>query len=295
MEVRHRAAQVPREPGRPQDGPRRRKGERLLGGDHADPLGALPPDRLSGQELVVLVEARREGVANGQHVVTPAVREIGGDAARTDVVVIHPQAGDLLEEGQHRFAVAEAVDHHRDGAQVHPVGGEEQQVGGDAVQLGHEHADPLGPLRHLDPEQPLDSHGEHELVVERRGVVHAGDVGAALQVGEVLSLLLHARVQVADDGLAAQHRLAVELEHETQHAVGAGVLRPHVDDHGLVVGDLDVDVLAGLDPTQDGSLFDGLEIRRGLVAAPDLLGAFGRLPAQVGHGVGALISGPEPP
>ena len=32
-------------------------------------------------------------------------------------------------------------------------------------------------------------------------------------------------------GAAEQHRLAVELEHQPQHAVRAGVLRPHVDGH----------------------------------------------------------------
>ena len=57
------------------------------------------------------------------------------------------------------------------------------------------------------------------------GVVHAGDVGGALEVGERLARLLHAGVQVADDRLGAQHGLALELEHEPQHAVGRRVLR----------------------------------------------------------------------
>ena len=98
-----------------------------------------------------------------------------------------------------------------------------------------QHADPHGPRRQLEAEQLLGGQAEHQLVEDRRGVVHAGDVGAALEVGERLARLLHAGVQVADDRLGAQHGLAVELEHEAQHAVGAGVLRPHVDDHGLVV------------------------------------------------------------
>ena len=94
--------------------------------------------------------------------------------------------------------------------------------------------------RQLDPEQLLGGQREHQLVEQRREVVHAGDVGAALQVGELLAGLLHAGVQVADDRLAPQHRLALELQHEAQHAVGARVLRPHVDDHRLVVAGHDV-------------------------------------------------------
>ena len=42
-------------------------------------------------------------------------------------------------------------------------------------------------------------------------------------------------VQVADDRLAAQHRLALQLEHQAQHAVRRRVLRTHVDDHRLIV------------------------------------------------------------
>ncbi len=106
---------------------------------------------------------------------------------------------------------------------------------GDAVQLGHQHPDPHRPRWHLDAEQRLGGQAEDELVRERRHVVHAGDVRRALQVREVLRGLLHPGVEVPDDRLRAQHRLAVELEHETQHAVSAGVLRPHVDDHRLIV------------------------------------------------------------
>ena len=170
--------------------------------------------------------------------VAPAVGQVGGHAAGADVVVVHPQAGDLLEDPQALLAVAPAVDHHRHRADVHAVGGEEQQVGRHPVQLGDEHADPLRPLGDVlvDAEQLLGGERERQLVEERRGVVHAGDVRGALEVGEVLTRLLHAGVQVADDRLRAQHGLALELEHEAQHAVGAGVLRTHVDDHGLVVG-----------------------------------------------------------
>ncbi len=71
----------------------------------------------------------------------------------------------------------------------------------------------------------------HELVGEVRRVVHARDVGRALHVGELLTGLLHAGVEVTDDGLDAQHVFAVELHHEPQHAVGRRVLRTHVDDH----------------------------------------------------------------
>ena len=88
-----------------------------------------------------------------------------------------------------------------------------------------------GTLGNLDLQERLDGHGECELVEQRRRVVHAGDVGGALQVRERLSGLLHAGMEVADDGLAPQNGLGFHLEHQPQHAVGTRMLRSHVDDH----------------------------------------------------------------
>src|SRR6185437_11401889 len=39
---------------------------------------------------------------------------------------------------------------------------------------------------------------------------------------------LHPAVEIADDALGAAHLFAVELEDDALHAVGGGVLRPHV-------------------------------------------------------------------
>jgi hypothetical protein len=45
-------------------------------------------------------------------------------------------------------------------------------------------------------------------------------------------------MEVADDRLTTKNGLALEFEHETQHAVSRRMLRTHVDDHGFVVGNL---------------------------------------------------------
>src|ERR687883_277326 len=49
------------------------------------------------EQGVVLVEARRQHVEDVQHVVAPPVGQVGCGTARTDEVVVHAQAGDLLE------------------------------------------------------------------------------------------------------------------------------------------------------------------------------------------------------
>ncbi len=156
--------------------------------------------------------------------------------------------------------------------EVHAVGGQPHQVRGHPLELGQQHADPDGPGRQLDAEQRLGGQGEDELVGERRQVVHAGDVGGPLLVGELLPRLLHARVQVADDRLRPQHRLAVELHHQPQHAVGRRVLGPEVDDHGLVVGRLEVDVVGVPGRVSSGT--------RSTAPPPGQLVGAGRRPGQ---------------
>ena len=214
-------------------------------------------------------------------VVLPSVGQVGRHAAGADEVVVHALAGRLLEEGQDHLALAEPVDHHGRGAEVHTVGGHPDQVRRHTVELGHEHADPYGARRELDAEQRLGGHGEHQLVGDGRQVVHPGRIGGSRDVGELLARLLHAGVQVADDRLGAQHRLAVELEHQAQHPVGGGVLGTHVDDHRLVVAPLDVDVarvdVATLGQAQHGAHLLAQLARRGGPPRQQLLGALGGL------------------
>jgi hypothetical protein len=127
-EVRLRLSQIPREAGGPQDGTGRAQGERLLGRDEPDTDGPLAPDRVLAQQSVILGHAALDRLAQRQRVLLPVVRHVGGDAARTDEVVVHPEAGDRLKKAECELALAPAVDDHRHRAEVQPVGGLEQEV-----------------------------------------------------------------------------------------------------------------------------------------------------------------------
>ena len=101
----------------------------------------------------------------------------------------------------------------------------------DALQLGDQQPDALHPLGHLDAEQLLDRQAERHAVGLRAQVVHPLDERDDLLPLLLLRGLLDAGVQVADGRRRRQHGLAIELQHQPQHAVRAGVLRPHVDGH----------------------------------------------------------------
>ena len=73
------------------------------------------------------------------------------------------------------------------------------------------------------------------LLVHRRDVVEPVEIGQRLQIGLVLDQLLGAAMQQPDMRIDALDHLAVELEHEAQHAVRRRMLRPEIDGELAVV------------------------------------------------------------
>ena len=162
--------------------------------------------------------------------------------------MVHPQAGEVLQQVQHLLALAEAERHRGGGAELHAAGGDVDQVRADPVDLQQHHAQQLRAARGLDLQQLLDAEAVRHLRRKRGQVVHARHERDALGPGPVLAVLLDAGVQVADDRPQLRDGLALHLQHEPEHAVRRRVLRAHVDDHALVVrrvGDDVVPVAAG--------------------------------------------------
>src|SRR3974377_348335 len=74
------------------------------------------------------------------------------------------------------------------------------------------------------------------LLVHRRHVVEAVEIGQRLEIGLMLDQLLGAAVEQPDMRIEAFDDLAVELEHETQHAMSRWVLRPEINGEFAVLG-----------------------------------------------------------
>ncbi len=201
-----------------------------------DPHHAALEDRVLVAERRVLgqviVQPGDEVTQLGQ----PVLGQVVGHAAGADVVVVHAQAGERLEEVEDHFALTEADRHHGQRADLHAAGADGDQVGGDPAQFHDQHAQLVGALGDLvfDAQQALDRQTVGGLIEQRRHVVHAGHEGAALNPAAVLHGLLDASVEEADGRTDLDHGLAVTLQLQAKDAVGGGVLRAHVDDHGLV-------------------------------------------------------------
>ncbi len=141
---------------------------------------------------------------------------------------MHPRAGHRLVDVEQVLALAERVEERRHPADVERVRADPQQVVEDARDLVEHHADVLRAHRHLDAEQPLDREAVGVLVAHHRHVVEPVHVRQRLQVRPVLGELLGRAVQQPDVRIGALDHLAVELEHEPQHAVRRRVLRPKI-------------------------------------------------------------------
>ena len=108
-------------------------------------------------------------------------------------------------------------------------------MGEQPADLGIEHADELAAFRHGDADQLLDRERIGMLLVHRRDVVEPVEIRERLEIGLVLDQLLGAAMQQPDMRIDALDHLAVELEHEPEHAVRGRMLRAEIDGELAVV------------------------------------------------------------
>ena len=136
--------------------------------------------------------------------------------------------GALVEHHQ-LLALLEAPQRRRQRADIQGLGGDVEQMRQKAADLGIEHADQLRPLGHGDADQLLDRERISMLLVHRRDVIEPVEIRQRLEIGLVLDQLLGAAMKQPDMRIDALHHLAVELEHEPQHAMGGRMLRAEID------------------------------------------------------------------
>ena len=159
--------------------------------------------------------------------------QVLGHAADAEPVRVHARAADGLDDVEDPLAVGEHVEDRRHRAQVLGEGAVPDQMAGDAEQLRHHDADDLGAVGNLDAGQLLHRQHVGQVVHHAAQVVDAIGVGDVRVPGLPLGHLLGAAVVVADVRHGVDDLLAVELQHDPQHAVRAGVLRTDVQEHEI--------------------------------------------------------------
>src|SRR5262249_51658865 len=125
----------------------------VLGCDSCNTLGAHPPDRISGQQVLVFIDLGRESGGKVFGEVKESQRRLEGYAADAEVRGHHALAADHLEHSQDVFAFPEAIEKHRHRTDVHGMGAEPDQVRVDAAQFVQQNAQPLRLGRDLQTQE----------------------------------------------------------------------------------------------------------------------------------------------
>ena len=100
-----------------------------------------------------------------------------------------------------------------------------------------DHADVLAARRQIlfDAEQFFHRERVGDVVGQRREIIQPVRVRDELGVGHVLGDFFVAAMQITDVRVGLGDDLAVEFEHDAEHAVRGGMRRPHVQDHLLAL------------------------------------------------------------
>ena len=265
--VRSALSDVPRDTGATQHNTSEREIESFLGGHNADTLETVDPDAVIRQHLLGLVDAVSELGRPLVDVVQQANRDVLMHSTRSDVGSMETSSRNALIEFLDRacqfslrraspqgkvertgeshpadtlglsrinftyhklLSLLESPQKRRESANVHGVRQNGHEVVEDTGELAKQGTNVLGTLGNLDVEQLLDGQGEALFIGHHGDVVEPVEVRQGLNVGLVLAELLGTTVQQANVGIGADDFLAVELEDQTQHAVGGGMLWPEV-------------------------------------------------------------------
>ena len=197
--------------------------------DHADIDIALLEDAVVGQQPFQIVADLEERIAPFGDVVDQRGRQVLVDAAGPDIGRVHARAAGPLVEDHQLLALLEAPERRRQRADVHGLRGDVEDMREDAADLGIEHADELAAARHGHAHQLLDRERIGMLLVHRRDIVEPVEIGQRLEIGLGLDQLLGAAMQQADMRVDTLDDLAVELQHQAQHAVRRRMLRAEID------------------------------------------------------------------
>ena len=92
-----------------------------------------------------------------------------------------------------------------------------------------QHTDQLTTVRYIDAQQTLDGEAEGVFLVHRRHIVETIQIRDVLKIGARFHQLFGAAVQQTDMRIDASYQLAIQFQHQTQHAVRCRVLWAEID------------------------------------------------------------------
>src|SRR5207302_280755 len=143
--VRHIAPHIEIDSRSTQRRPRNPERDRIFRRQVAYPLNPVQPDGIVVQQTLVLVHLRREVLKEVANLVIKIARRLHAQTADADVAGHHALAAYRLKNAHQLLALAEAIEKHRQRANVHSMRAEPDQMRLNARQLIEQHAEILCP------------------------------------------------------------------------------------------------------------------------------------------------------
>ena len=209
----------------------------VLLGNHADVPRAVHENAVAREQFFRLVEIDDDFVQEFAALLDPARRQVARNAADARVAGGEPRAGQGFDQIINLFALGEGVQENRQRADIHRERAQPEQMRGDAGEFAADDADVLAARRQVlvDPVQFFHRERVGDVVGQRREIIQPIRVGDELGVGHVLGDFFIAAMEITDVGSGLGDDLAVQFQHDAQHAVRGGMRRPHVQDHFLAL------------------------------------------------------------
>src|SRR6266446_310503 len=244
--VRRGFANVPFDATGSEHGPGYTEGDGVGSRQNPHALGTPDPNAILREQILVFDDARFEILAEPCDFLFESVVGFVLQAADAKRVGGQARPAVFLKNLQNFFAFAEAIKERRKRANIQSMGTEPQEVAGNSLQLRQDRSNHARSRRSFHDQQFFHCLAISQAAADGGNVVHAVDVGRKLLIGAVLRDFLDAPVQIPNDALGADYALAIELELDTQHAVGGRMLRSHVDDQ-FVRAQQRLGVVCGID------------------------------------------------
>ncbi len=199
--------------------------------DNADAFRAATIDIVLRQQPLVLIELGRKTAQERIDSIVKPARQVFAQPPDADIAREEAEPGDELVDVEEQLALTDRVEEHRDGADLHRVRPKPDEMARQTLQFGNEDSYVLYARRHLETEHLLYAERVRQTVRLGGQVIHPLDERYHLLPLLLLGGFLDSGVQVPDRRVRGTNDLAIELEHQPEHAVRAGVLRPHVHRH----------------------------------------------------------------
>ena len=180
-------------------------------------------------------------------------REVAVYSADSIIIQRQPGTTELFKKIQQHLPLAERPEEDRHRPDIQGLRAQPEQVADDALHFGHDRPHVLRALRYGHADQFFN--GANVGVVVRHGadVIQPVRMRNDLRVMQAFGKFLHPAVQIAHVGNRLGNAFAVQFQHDAQDSVGAGMLRPHVEQQfgralggiGFLPGHEDVPLVRG--------------------------------------------------